>query len=72
MSPIIDADIPAPIIVPLESDNVPPQVPETAVLLVDSTGVEGPAGFEGILELLPHATVARTVARTEPSRERML
>ena len=67
MLPIIVADIPAPIIVPLESDNAPLQVPDTAELLVDPTGVDGVAGLAGIIELLPHATVARVVARTKPS-----
>jgi hypothetical protein len=70
MLPIIDADIPAPIIVPVESDADPPQVPDTAVALVDPTGVEGVEGLESIIELLPHATVARVVAKTKPSNGR--
>ena len=64
MLPVIDADIPAPIIVPLESDSAPAHVPETAVLLIDAIGVEG---LEGIIELLPQAKVVSVVAKTKPS-----
>ena len=67
MLPIIDADMPAPIMVPLESSACPTHVPVSDVPL----GV-GVIGLAGIDDPLPHADPARAATKVRARNTRML